>query len=91
MAENSELVARAEKLESKQKFGKAAELYMEAGMKEKAAGAYEKGFDYRRAEKIYDEIGKTEDAERCREKYRKSTETWEDEQKSFQQEFGNPY
>jgi hypothetical protein len=84
---------KAEKLEMKGKFDKAALLYLEAGFKEKAASAYEKGTYYQKAVDIYAEIGKLEDAERCKGKLKKSNsyETWEDEQHSFQQDQGNPY
>ena len=87
------LVGKAESLEKRQKFSKAAELYLEAGMKEKAAEAYEKGCAYSKAADIYEELGRAEDAGRCREKHRKANkyETWEDEQKNFQKEWGNPY
>jgi hypothetical protein len=91
--DNAKLVARAEALEKRQNFVKAADTYMQAGMKEKAAEVYEKGCDYSKAAGVYEELGRSEDAERCREKHKKANSygTWEDEQKNFQQEFGNPY
>ena len=91
--DNTKLVARAGALEKRQNFVKAAELYLQANMKEKAAEVYERGCDYLKAAGVYEELGRNEDAERCKEKHKKANAygTWEDEQKSFQQEFGNPY
>lgn len=90
--EIAKLVARAEALEKKQLFVKAAECYLKAGMKDKAAGAYEAGYAFKEAEGLYLELNRPEDAERCRKKGSEtSTGTWSDEQARFQREWGNPY
>lgn len=88
-----ELILRAERLEKKGNQIKAAQLYLEAGLKEKAAAAFENGLDYPRAQKLYEELGKAEDAERCKKKNERinSFGSFEEEQSKFQQDFGNPY
>ncbi len=94
MAEESvDLVAKAESLERKGKFAKAADYFIKAGFPERAAATYEKGCDYKKAQELYLEAGKSDDAERCGEKLRKSQkyESFEEEQSKFQQDFGNPY
>lgn len=90
---NSKYVSKAEELEKKQLFVKAAEYYLKAGFKEKAAKAYESGFSFKEAEALYTELGKIDDAKRCREKQKPGSApvTWGDEQASFQKDWGNPY
>ena len=87
------LVAKAELLEKKGKYAKAADYFLKAELPARAAASYEKGCDYKRAQEIYLDAGKEEDAKRCEEKLRKAKkdESFDDEQSKFQQEFGNPY
>lgn len=91
--EKAALVAKAKRLEGKMLFVKAAEIYISLSMKEEAAAAYEKGSAFDKAAGIFDELGKAEDAARCR-KLRDANSTggtWQDLQSEFQKDAGNPY
>lgn len=90
-AERAKKLERAAALEKKLLFVKAAEIYLELGMKEEAAAAYEKGGDFSKAEDLFEKLGKTEDAERCKKAREESTnsKSWLDLQAEFQNE--NPY
>gem|GEM_PF-1075879 len=93
-SEKKELAAKAKRLEKKQLFVKAAEIYLKVGDKEKAASAYESACDYKKAEAIFMELGCESDAARCRDKRINSISdgsTWETLQKKYQDEAGNPY
>ncbi|MEM4554873.1 MAG: hypothetical protein QXT25_03430 [Candidatus Anstonellaceae archaeon] len=87
------LVEKAHRLEKKQLFVKAAEVYLSAGMEKEAAEAYEKGGDFEKALKLFEKLGDAEAAKRCRHKLEESFSglTWQDLQAEFQKEKGNPY
>jgi hypothetical protein len=92
-AEKQQLVARAQLLEKKQFFVKAAEIYLRAGLEEQAAKAYESGSAYDKAAGLFKKLGKEEDARRCQAKRDAGAtgQTWQDLQSEFQQDKGNPY
>ena len=91
--EKAELAGKAKKLEAKQMYVKAAETYLQAGMREEAARAYETGGAFLKAEELFGKIGKAEDAARCRQKREEAANqpTWSDLQADFQADRGNPY
>lgn len=91
--ERKELAAKAARLEGKQLFVKAAEIYLKLGDSAGAAAAYEKGSDFGKAAALFEKMGKSEDAERCRKKRDEASSgaTWQDVQAEFQQDRGNPY
>ncbi|MCX8195341.1 MAG: hypothetical protein N3G22_04530 [Candidatus Micrarchaeota archaeon] len=94
-SEKQALIARAAKLESRQLFVKAAEIYIKAGAELEAASAYEKAMAYDKAELLYRKLGKNEEAERCRQKREQArseaSKSWLDLQAEFQKDKGNPY
>ncbi|MEM4348358.1 MAG: hypothetical protein QXN37_02200 [Candidatus Anstonellaceae archaeon] len=91
--EKQALLEKARRLENKQFFVKAAEVYLSVGMEKEAAEAYEKGGDFEKALKLFEKLGQTEAARRCRHKLEESFSgrTWKDLQAEFQKEKGNPY
>jgi hypothetical protein len=91
--EKQELVAKAKRLEGKQMFVKAAEIYATLGMDADAAKAFESAAAYDKAIALYLKIGKKADAERCRKKRDEASsgQTWQDMQADFQHDSGNPY
>lgn len=91
--DKEKLLARAEKLEAKLLFVKAAEIYLSLSMEQKAAVAFEKGGDYSKAAEIFEKLGFKSDAERCRRLRDSSASatTWYDLQAEFQKDKGNPY
>ena len=92
-SEKSALLARAKRLEGKMLFVKAAEIYLELGMRAEAAAAYEKGSAFDKAAEQFVKLGKKEDAARCRKKRDENSTggTWQDLQAEFQKDAGNPY
>jgi hypothetical protein len=92
-SEKAALLAKAKRLEEKMLFVKAAEVYLKLEMGEQAASAYEKGSAFDKAADLFAKLGKNEDAERCRKKRDAAAtgQTWQDLQKEFQQDKGNPY
>ena len=91
--EKQSLLLRAAVLEKKQLFVKAAEAYLKAGEEGKAAKAYEKGCAYDKAIALFEKMGDSEGAERCR-KLRDAASgggSWLDLQSEFQKDAGNPY
>ncbi|MEM2138132.1 MAG: hypothetical protein QW568_03525 [Candidatus Anstonellaceae archaeon] len=92
-SEKQALVAKAERLEKKMLFVKAADIYLKLEMWERAASAYEKASAFGKAADLFSKLGKNEDAERCRKKRDAAAtgQTWQDLQAEFQQDKGNPY
>ncbi|MFA6489182.1 MAG: hypothetical protein WCT52_00710 [Candidatus Micrarchaeia archaeon] len=88
-----ELLAKAKRLEGKQMFVKAAEIYSSIEMDAEAAKAYESAGAFDKAIAIFEKTGKKEDAARCRKKRdaASSGQTWQDMQADFQHDSGNPY
>ena len=82
---SSELLAKAQRLEGKKLFVKAAEIYEKLGMKDKAASALESGGAYEPAALLFDSLGRKEDAARCRKtlEAEKNPKTWDDLQTEF--------
>ena len=82
---DSELLAKAQRLEGKQLFVKAAEIYEKLGLKDKAAFALENGGAYEKAAVLYDGLGQKEKAAECRKKAEeeKNPQTWSDLQAEF--------
>ncbi len=91
--EKQTLIEKAQRLEGRQLFVKAAEAYLEIGMEPEAAAAFEKCGAYDKAEALYKKLGLAQDAERCAKKRGESMSgtTWQDLQSEFQQDKGNPY
>ncbi len=92
-AEKQELAAKAKRLEGKQMFVKAAEIYSKLGMDADAAKAYEAAGAFDKAIALYLKMEKKADAERCKKKRDEAStgQTWQDMQSEFQQDSGNPY
>lgn len=90
---DAELLAKAQRLEGKKLFVKAAEVYRKIGMNDKAAAALEKGGAFEEAAELFEELGQKEDAARCRKKLEeeKSIPEWSDLQADFQADRGNPF
>ena len=84
-ADSSELLAKAQRLEEKKLYVKAAEVYKKIGQEDKAAKAYEDGGAFEEAAKLFDELGRKEDAARCRKALEesKNPQTWSDLQADF--------
>ena len=91
--EKQELMAKAKRLEGKQMFVKAAEIYASLGMGIEAAKAFESASAYDKAIALFEKAGKKEDAVRCRKKRDAAStgQTWQDMQADFQHDSGNPY
>lgn len=91
--EKQELAAKAKRLEGRQMFVKAAEIYAQLGMDGEAAKAYESAGAFDKAIALFEKMGKKEDAKRCRKKRDEASsgQTWQDMQADFQQDSGNPY
>lgn len=91
--EKAALVAKAKRLEEKQLYVKAAEIYASIGMGQEAAGAFEAAGSLGRAIALYEKLGKADDAARCRKKRDEASsgQTWQDLQAEFQKDRGNPY
>ena len=91
--EQAQLLAKAERLEGRKLFVKAAEVYQKVGMNDKAAKAYEDGGAFEPAAALYEKIGQPEAAARCRKALEdsKSQPTWDDLQADFQADRGNPF
>ena len=91
--EKQELLAKAKRLEGKQMFVKAAEIYSTLGMDAEAAKAYESAAAFDKAIAIYTKMGKKADVERCKKKRDEAStgQTWQDMQADFQHDSGNPY
>jgi len=92
-AEKQELLAKAQRLEKKQLYVKAAEIYAKIGDEEKAAHTYETACDFRKAEALFIKLEKTDDAKRCHKKRIGAISdgsTWDDMHKKYQDEAGNP-
>ncbi len=85
----AELLAKAQRLEAKKLFVKAAEVYKKIGMNDKAAKAYENGGAFEEAASLFDSLGLKEDAARCRKSLEdsKNPKTWLDLQADFQQDY----
>jgi uncharacterized protein HemY len=88
-SERDVLLTKAQRLEGKKLFVKAAEVYKKINMNDKAAGALEQGGAYEEAAKLFDELGRKEDAARCRKSLEdaKNPRTWSDLQADFQQDY----
>ncbi len=86
---NAELLAKAQALEGKKLFVKAAGIYEKLGMPDKAANAFESGGAWESAAILYEKLAKPDDAKRCRQKLEeeKSQTTWEDLQANFQTDY----
>ena len=84
-ADNAELLAKAVRLEGKELFVKAAEVYRKIGLEEKAASALEKGGAFEEAALLFEKIGQPQSAVRCRKSAEeaKSSQTWSDLQADF--------
>lgn len=91
--EKRELLAKAQRLEGKMLYVKAGDIYLQIGIREKAAAAYENGGAFDKAVMQFEKLGRKEDADRCKSKLdaARSGKTWADEQAEFQQDKGNPY
>ncbi|MCL6088555.1 MAG: CLH domain-containing protein [Candidatus Marsarchaeota archaeon] len=81
----AELLAKAQRLEEKKLFVKAAEVYKKIGQEDKAAKAYEDGGAFEEAAGLYEKLGQKEKAEACRKKLEesKNPQTWSDLQADF--------
>ncbi len=88
-----ELIAKAKRLESKLLYVKAALIYAKLGMDKEAGFAYETASDYAKAIGHFKKANCKEDVKRCEEKISGTNngKTWQDLQKEFQVEAGNPY
>ncbi|VVB56491.1 Uncharacterised protein [uncultured archaeon] len=86
---SDELMAKAQRLEGKKLFVKAAEIYETIGQKDKAALALENGGAYEKAALLFDSLGRKEDAARCRKaaEAEKNPQTWSDLQAEFVSDF----
>ena len=91
--EKEKLIARAQRLEGKMLFVKAADAYIAAGREREAASAFEKGSAFYKACALFKKLGMDADAKRCSEKRDagSSGRSWQDEQADFQKDAGNPY
>jgi len=91
--DGQQIILRANSLEKKQLYVKAAELYLQAGEEGKAAKAYETGCAYDKAILLFKKMGKKEDVARCEKKRDAASSggSWLDLQSEFQKDAGNPY
>ena len=82
---NDELLAKAQRLEGKKLYVKAAAIYEQLKMPKNAALAYESGGAWEQAATIYESLKNIEDAKRCRQKLEesKNSSTWSDLQADF--------
>ena len=82
---SDELLAKAQRLEGKKLFVKAAEIYKTLGKLDLAANALEKGGAYEQAAELYDKLGQKEKAAACRKtlEAEKNPQTWSDLQAEF--------
>ncbi|MFA5105552.1 MAG: hypothetical protein WC506_01190 [Candidatus Micrarchaeia archaeon] len=88
-----QLIAKAKRLESKLLYAKSGDIYAKLGMDKEAGQAYETAGDLKRAIEYFKKAGCGEDVKRCEQnlKEKASGKTWQDLQKEFQDEAGNPY
>lgn len=83
------LLQKAQRLEGKKLFVKAAEIYKKLGQDDKAAKAYEDGGAFEQAAGLYEKSGQPESAARCRKSLEeaKNPKTWSEMQADFQQDY----
>ena len=88
-SERDALLQKAQRLEGKKLFVKAAEIYQKLGMNDKVAKAYEDGGAFEQAAEFYEKAGQIESAARCRKaaEEAKNPKTWLDLQADFQQDY----
>jgi tetratricopeptide (TPR) repeat protein len=88
-ADSPELLAKAQRLEEKKLYVKAAEVYKKIGMNDKAAKAYEDGGAFEDAAALYEKLGQLDAAARCRKALEeaKNPQTWSDLQADFQADY----
>ncbi len=87
-----ELIAKAKRLEGKLLYVKAAGIYAKLGMDKEAGQAFETASDFTHAIEHFKKAGCKDDVKRCEGKMGASNngKTWQDLQKEFQDEAGNP-
>jgi hypothetical protein len=85
LTEKEQLLAKAQRLESKKLFLKAASLYQKIGEEEKAAFAFENAGAFEKAAELYKKLGNKEKEEECKKKLEqsKNQQTWADLQAAF--------
>lgn len=88
-ADKAALAQKAARLESKQLYVKAAEIYAQLGEEGKAAVALEKAGAYDKAEALFLKLGDKEGAARCKKaaEDQKNPQTWSELQTEFVAEF----